>query len=223
MNDYEVETDEYLTHGITLFQSTLYGSTEEAHVATYCSMVRPTGDLLDIGCGIGTMGALVQQVCPDVRSVLNVTNCERQLDVMRSLGRRCVNGSFENLSSVPDDSFDFIMFNESIGYGDPVTAIPEAVKKLRAGGRLVIKDFSPLSQGVNPVHLDTWGYTVYPLTRFIDAATEARLVCDWFCRPSCSMERWHKFCRESKMGAWHTDIAYDISAALLVFRKAYSE
>ena len=219
MNDYEVETDEYLKYGITLFQSTLYGADEEAHVRKYCDMTRPYGDVLDVGCGIGTMGAYMMAIHPDTRSVLNVTNCRRQIQEMDRLGRPSMYGSFEDLSGVSNDAFDFIMFNESIGYSTPDVAIPEAAKKLRAGGRIVIKDFSPLKSTKTPVHLNTWGYDVYPLSRFLSAAENCGLVCDWFCRPQCSMDRWHAFCKVSKMGEWHTDIAYDTSAALLVFRK----
>lgn len=201
MNNYEIETEEYLKHGIRLFQSGLFGRDETSHAAEYCRLTDPKGFIIDMGCGIGEMGALIKYIRPTTNTI-NVTNCTYQANYMAQLGRKVVLSDFSN---TPLDSgvADFVMFNESFGYGDVNSLIKEAGRLLKTNGKLVIKDFRHINNLTTVVYEPTWEYSIYPPQEVINVAAENNLALEFYIHPNFYDDKFIEFLNKSKMAEWH--------------------
>lgn len=223
MNNYDVETAEYLAHGLTLFQYGLFGNSELEHVQRFCELVHPRGVVVDMGAGIGTMGKLMREVCPEVETVINITNSAEQAKIADANNERVVLSDFHAVPEVPTSSADVVMFNESFGYGDPGTLMAESARMLKTGGMLVIKDFSVNTRLLDTVVLPGWEYRVFPQHEILHAAAKTGLRCLMVLHPITSTERWAKFMQQSKMAQWHGTTNYDGRAAVFVFVRAQAQ
>jgi SAM-dependent methyltransferase len=221
VNNYEIETQEYLKHGLTLFQYGLFAENEEEHVRRFCELTRPAGVVVDMGAGIGTMGRLLQQACPQVTHVINVTNSPTQAQILRDAGDTVCLCDFHHVSAVPAGAADFVMFNESFGYGDPEALMAESARLLRPGGVLVIKDFSVNRRLLDTVDLPGWEYHVYPQHRILLAAAKAGLRCVLVVHPTITTKKWAEFLQNSKMVEWHGNEDYDGTTAVFMFTRIY--
>lgn len=218
LNDYEVETEEYLKHGLTLFQCRLYGITEEEHIKNYCSWMKPSGVVVDMGSGIGSMGRGILKHRPNVKAVINVTNSPVQADYILRMGERVILCDYHHVPEIPDGTANFVMFNETIGHGNPQQLLQEAARMLADGGRVVVKDFAPKNPA-DYVDVFGWNYKVVPVQELIGAAGNYGLRCTLFSLPEVSDQIWQTFMENSQMVNWHGSIEYPLDSALFVFKK----
>jgi ubiquinone/menaquinone biosynthesis C-methylase UbiE len=218
MNNYNVETAEYIKHGLNLFQCWLLGDTEAEHVELFCRLTQPKGLVIDMGCGIGSMGELMQDRCPSISKVINVTNAEEQVKILELRGLNYVHADF---SGVPLESgiADFVMFNESFGYGNPKDLMEESARLLKVGGALVIKDFSLGNNLTKHRYLSGWDCSIQPTSTVIKEAESNNLKLVSFIHPEANIERWDDFMQKSSMLDWHGDEASEAQACMYHFVK----
>lgn len=140
-NDYEVETPEYVRHGVLVMQAVLFAETELEHARILFGEIgaEPGAHYVDMGCGTGEVGRLFCRFDP-AASITGVTNSAVQCALVQQRGMRSIRADFHQVP-LPDDCADVVMFNESIGYGDLTGLLREAHRLLRRGGRLFIKDW----------------------------------------------------------------------------------
>ena len=219
MNNYEIETDEYLKFGLNLFQYSLFGDTEEEHVQKFCNFIQPHGVVVDMGAGVGSMGKLMKAVCPSIDKVINVTNSPTQAKRIVDKQEICILSDFHSVPEIAGGSADIVMFNESFGYGDPDLLMIESSRILKSGGLLVIKDFSVNKRLLDVIDLTGWGYKIFPQHQILLAAAKSRLRCLSIMHPEISTKRWGKFMEESTMPKWHGEVDYDGTTAIFVFSR----
>lgn len=182
--------DEFVRNGAQMFVGMRLAPTEEQHTAIYYNFMQPNQNavVVDLGCGIGGCGYHLQQIDPSLR-VINVVNEPSLIAYMQSLGRECVEASYEN-TGLPDGIADNVMFNESIGYGDLDAVLAEASRLLKAGGRLTIKDFSPIDQTKEEVEFDEWDYRSKRPDLVISLAYKHGFHVEMLFHPSIYMDHW---------------------------------
>jgi ArsR family transcriptional regulator len=115
------------------------GRTWEASARGLLGLTRH-GDVLDAGCGDGTLGALL---APLSRSVTLLDASERMIEAARKRLRGAHTVRFEvgDVAAMPfrDASFDVVMlFNVLSCLERPERAIAEAARVLRVGGRVAV-------------------------------------------------------------------------------------
>lgn len=201
MNNYEIETEEYLNHNIRLFQLNLFGATELEHVQVYCGFTQPYGLIVDLGCGIGEMGALIAQVIPTTHTI-NVTNCKVQCEYMANLNRTFVLADYHN-TELPDAIADTVMFNESFGYGDMSNLLKEVSRLLKTNGQLIIKDVTPLDPTIEDPIIPGWDYKVNQTSKLIKTAEENNLHLSLLVHPQVYKTRLDVL-SSGKFEEWHS-------------------
>ncbi|MBT2393533.1 methyltransferase domain-containing protein [Streptomyces sp. ISL-1] len=108
--------------------------------------LRPGLDVLDVGCGPGTITAdLAELVAPG-----RVTAVDAAEDVLRQAGETAVGRSLDNVRfavadvhalDFPDDSFDVVHAHQVLQHvGDPVRALAEMRRVCRPGGVVAVRD-----------------------------------------------------------------------------------
>lgn len=108
---------------------------------------KETGDLLDIGTGTGRM---LEVLAPSAGRAEGLDRSRSMLAIARAnLGRLNMehchvrHGDMYDLP-FSDHSFDTILFHQVLHFvDDPETAVEEAARTLRPGGRILIVDFAP--------------------------------------------------------------------------------
>jgi SAM-dependent methyltransferase len=130
--------------------------------------LRPGLDLLDIGCGPGTITAdLAERVDPG--RVLGVDTSAEVVEHARALGVTDVEFAVGNAYAlgVADESFDVVHAHQVLQHlTDPVAAVVEAARVLRAGGLLAVRDSDYASFFWAPANpqLDRWLELYHELT-----------------------------------------------------------
>jgi SAM-dependent methyltransferase len=219
MNNYDIETSEYVKHGLTLFQAALFGDSESEHLDKYCQILLPHGVVVDMGAGVGGMGFGIERRCLEVTHVLNVTNSVVQAVHIERAGGIAILSDYHYVEQIKDASVDFVMFNEAFGYGKAQKLFAESARMLVNNGRLVIKDFAPLHPGKSVI-LDAWEYVVHPVSDLIYAAEKVGLKCVLFMLPKVSRVVWDSFRKNStNMERWHGNKKYPLEVSLMVFQK----
>ena len=104
----------------------------------------PFESVLDVGCGTGAVLALLHEKYPDKRYVgLDLT--PEMIEVARTKvapGMEFVVGDAENLP-FGNDSFDAVLCSNSFHhYPDQVAFFAGALRVLRPGGRLILRDYT---------------------------------------------------------------------------------
>jgi len=162
--------DAFTQNGANMFIATRLAPTEQEHAALYYNFMRPKAYsiIVDLGCGSGECGALLQNIDPTLQ-VINVVNDKTLIQYMTNVRRVCVQASFED-TPLPTGCADYVMFNESIGHGDLDKALSEAARVLCAGGELFVKDFTPVDSGKETISFDSWGYKIHRQDLFISTA-----------------------------------------------------
>lgn len=182
--------DEFMSNGAFLFNATRLAPTEEEHCHIYYGFVQPKPGALmvDLGCGVGEVGAWFQKFDPSLM-VVNVVNDETLIDRMISLGRTCVNKSMDDTGLVAGMA-DNVMFNESIGHVSLKAAFAEAARLLKDGGTLTIKDFSITNPAIPDLHLGSWDYSIRQPEMFITEAYNSGFSLQALVHPPMYTKHW---------------------------------
>ena len=139
--------------------------------------LRPGLDLLDIGCGPGTITVdLAQRVAPG--RVLGVDTSAEVVEHARELGVDGVEFAVGNAYElgVPDESFDVVHAHQVLQHlTDPVAAVAEAARVLRPAGVLAVRDSDYASFFWAPANpqLDRWLELYHELTARNQAEADA--------------------------------------------------
>lgn len=196
-SDWELETPEYVSHGLKVFNCFLLGNDDEEHVNRFLDMAGfvPGIKICDMGCGIGYVTDQIRRRGFDVNGV---TNSPYQYKFATKSYPE-TKFFLSDMLATPfcDASFDVIQWLESIGYTEQYRAFSEAYRILKKGGRAIVKDFSALGDcsSVN----EAWSYNNLPAGRMIDAAQQAGLhLIKGFCFLGNS-ERFFKFYHSSRL------------------------
>jgi len=133
--------------------------------------VQPSDDVLDVACGTGDLAMAFAQAGP--RSVTAVDFSEQMLDRARDKQQRAKTDALEieyrtaDAMALPfaDESFDIV----SIAFGlrnvaEPMSALREFQRVLRAGGRLVVLEFSEPKQPVLRWFSNLYCRRIMPIT-----------------------------------------------------------
>ena len=130
-----------LAAGIKVLQGHRFADTEEAHIAKLLAYMQPARHTLwlDLGCGFGEPARLMHKLRPDLDFIL-LNNSSFQLDVAPSeFPRLCA-----SMEAIPlaDASVDGCMMLYSLCQADDATsALREAARVTRPGGRLFVYDY----------------------------------------------------------------------------------
>lgn len=189
----------FMDNGAYLFNAARLAPTEEEHCKLYYKFVQPSEGALivDLGSGIGEVGAWFQKFDPTLH-VVNVVNDRELIKHMLGMGRHFVFTSMDE-TDLPDSYADNVMFNESIGHVSLEAAFKEASRILRTGGVLTIKDFSPVSPATSRLHLDQWGYTIHSPEDFICEATKAGFSVQALIHPPMFTKHWYDIMEKSEV------------------------
>lgn len=172
-SDYDVETDEYVRHGMNVLQAYMFDDDEVKHCRHLYDVVQPSDGafMVDMGCGTGELACIWKELNPSLRPI-GVTNSKVQIEYVRSKQVDSILSDYHQVP-LPDQCADLVTFFESFGYGDGPRLMREAFRLLRPGGRLFFKDlFAP-----ETCFLDMWEYTLHDLTSVKEMAKQAGLEC----------------------------------------------
>ena len=148
---YDTHTDHYLKTYGPLIQA--YRPTRDRDLLDHT--IQATGmergqQVLDAGCGVGGpalyfaqhAGVSIDGVTISAHQVEHAERLARELGVENV---RFQEGDYHELDALyPADTFDHVLFLESLGHAvRPATVIEAAWTVLRPGGRIYIKDFFP--------------------------------------------------------------------------------
>jgi SAM-dependent methyltransferase len=191
--------EQFMENGAYLFNAARLAPTEEEHCNIYYEFVgpRPGAVIVDLGCGVGEVGAWFQKFDPTLQ-VVNVVNDEELIKRMLELDRGCILNSMDE-TDLPDSYADNVMFNESIGHVPLEAAFKEAARLLRTGGVLTIKDFSPVNPATSRLHLDQWGYTIHQTEDFIREATKVGFSVQALIHPPMFTKHWYDIMDKSEV------------------------
>lgn len=125
---------------------------------------RPTGLLLDVGCGPGNIVLKIAQRCPKLlvvgldysRSMLE-TACRAAAE----LGlESCVSFQQGNAGHLPfsDGSFDFVLSNSVLHHlSDPAKVLGEMLRVTKASGAILVRDLRRPTRLAYPWHVRWYG------------------------------------------------------------------
>lgn len=199
VNDYYNQfTDSYLSTYGEVIQAFRPANTQDLHEYIINSANLAAGQyILDAGCGVGGPACYFSNKL-NVR-IEGLTISKKQVALARQLAQnknltdkcRFVQGDYHNLSNIYESNqFDRILFLESLGHAEnPEKVINEAVKTLKIGGSIYIKDFFPfeiedpelkvLHQRVIDAINESYCYNVLNLHDTISAARKNGLQIDY--------------------------------------------
>ena len=134
-------TREIVRLGGAVLQTHKLAMNDRDHIAALLYYFDPPAGahVLDAGCGVGAVAALMTERRPDLRfSLLNISAAQLEMapDSMSKL-----HGDFQKMP-VESAAFDAVMFNYSLGHGLLDACIGEAARVLRPGGVLFIYDLT---------------------------------------------------------------------------------
>lgn len=136
------------------------GRSWEAFAQLLLELIPPL-DVVDLGCGEGSM---VQLMARRARSVVGVDNAPNMVEVGERLARenglenlRYVEGDIEEVP-LPDKSFDLALLSQALHHATrPHRALEEAHRLLRPGGRLLLMDLREHTfEKARELYADLW-------------------------------------------------------------------
>ncbi len=161
--------------------------TAENSAAYLLPLLRPGLDLLDVGCGPGTLTAdLAARVAPG--RVLGLDASADPLDEARAAAARAgveVTVAVGDVYALdlPDDSFDVVHAHQVLQHlTDPVAALREMARVCRPGGVVAVRDVDYATFTWFPADpgLDRWLQVYYAVARANDAEPDAgRRLISW--------------------------------------------
>ena len=148
--------------------------------------LRPGMQLLDVGCGPGTLtDDLGVAVGPD-GAVLGIDNAPAAIEAARA-GKRSANARFEvqdlQRLDLPDDSFDVVHAHQVLQHlSDPVEALREMRRVCKPGGLVAVRDADYAAMTWHPPQpgMDLWLSTYRELAHARGAEPDAgRRLLGW--------------------------------------------
>lgn len=136
-------TDLSLAQGIRVLQTGFVGGDQQAHVARLLQLLDPPlhAHIVDAGCGIGEVAALMREYRPDLTfDLVNIS--QHQLDHAprgHAYAHHLVDFTASGLAS---ESADVVMFNSALCQMPINQALSEARRLLKPGGQLFVCDLS---------------------------------------------------------------------------------
>lgn len=216
MNNYELETLEYLNFGLKIFQVFRFDDDDEKHCRQYWNYCgRPdNGIWVDMGSGIGTVGYYLNKFAPNL-IVYSVTDSQYQHEYQTDFFTKQDNlnliskkESFLN-TSFDDSTVDYISFNESFGYANCEDTLRESARILKSGGKLFIKEILKYTDFKDDKSPGGWGYNVWSGKTIISSAEKNNLIFKTIRPLSGSVLKYLEFMRSSKkMQEWHPDLKF---------------
>jgi SAM-dependent methyltransferase len=171
--NYDEETIDFVRHGFSVYDSSMLAMSEDAHCEALFDFAEldawlQNKTVVDVGCGVGGVLERMKRAHPN-NTFKAATNCETQLSIVKSKGFQPV---FCDMNEPNLPFADLFVFTQSIGHCSNLELlISHCSKKLKAGGKLLIKDFD----ATVPCVAETWMYRFYPLSAFVDAAKSSGL------------------------------------------------
>lgn len=171
--DYDIDTPRYIAHGLNIFQANLVDGNEFKTVELIHRALNPHHDsiIMDFGAGIGGVPKLMLEIDPTLK-FLCVSNSKFQTNYITAMNHKsiaAINCDFHSVP-LPDNSIDYAMFNETIGYGDLPVLLQEVSRLLKVGGRVVIKDFTTYGDyELSNMFFEVWGYRLHHFSEYESA------------------------------------------------------
>jgi SAM-dependent methyltransferase len=129
-----------LARGIRILQGFRLADTDRLHIGALLGYMAPEEGSywVDIGCGFGEPAKLMLETRPDLRFEL-VNDNEFQLSHVPA----SLSAWRADMHAMPfaDQTFDGAMFLYSLCHASPRTALAEAARVVRPGGRLFVFDY----------------------------------------------------------------------------------
>jgi SAM-dependent methyltransferase len=183
-DDVEVgrQTRQLVQSGHSILQSHKLAATDRDHVAELLAEFEPPwkASVLDVGCGVGAVAALMSARRSDLRfTLLNISGAQLE---MAPPDMEKVRADMHDLP-FSDGSFDAVMFNYSLGHGLLDRCIEEAARVLRPRGVLFIYD---LETRDSDYLIDRLGYRPHGEEEVIEASERHGLILNSSKVPICS-------------------------------------
>jgi SAM-dependent methyltransferase len=166
-------TKQCVAIGHKVFQIMIIGESMDDHVSELLAFMSPreNAKVLDVGCGVGEVARLMHNERPDLVFTL-LNNNEYQLSLcpegMTKVLTDMHNGIFD------EGSFDAIMVNYTLGFGDIVRLFDEWHEILKPMGILFIYDM----EGKNDKLFDVLNYRSYSADEIIPVAEDFNFMLD---------------------------------------------
>lgn len=183
--DYTPATIAYMEFGMRTYQAALIGGTDESNADALYDVYKPSGVVVDMGCGIGGVLEHFHLRDPSLE-LIGVSNDQYALDRAYS-GAKYFFADFTN-TQLPSGCADVVMFNESAGYGDLRKIIDEAFRVLKPGGKVCFKDFD-----AEDAFVDQWGCRLYSPSTYAATALEIGVACETVIHKNTDWSRWDEF------------------------------
>jgi ubiquinone/menaquinone biosynthesis C-methylase UbiE len=130
---------------------------ETEHVKEIMDFVKPSGKILNIGCGYGMIGMFMMGMSDEIEEVTGLDITPQKIDGMEKIidtyhidHIECIQGDASELP-YPDQTFDYTFLIESVSHIDRPAkidkALEEAVRVLKDNGTVSVID---LNNGMNP-------------------------------------------------------------------------
>lgn len=175
-------TKAIVDRGYPILQAHKLAATDRDHVAALLDHFDPPHDaeVLDAGCGVGAVAAIMADLRPDLRfTLLNISGAQLE---MAPAGMAKVRGDFHDLPFA-DGSFDAVMFNFALGHGLLDDCIAEAARVLRSGGVLFVYDIATHD---HDFLIERTGYRPHTADEVIEAAMRHWFVSGETLKPDAS-------------------------------------
>lgn len=172
-------TAAFLSIGYTILQVHRLAADDREHVAALLGLLAPRAGalVLDVGCGLGTIGRIMRELRPDLSFAL-VNSSASQLAQCPDIDRRIL--ADLHAMPLPAASVDTAMMLYSLRFAVPEAAFIELARVMRPGAPLLIWDAETEdSRRVT----ETLGYELFPRARVLAAAARAGLVLDFVLTP----------------------------------------
>lgn len=176
------QTRQLVERGRVILQTHRLAATDREHVEALLAYFDPPpgASVLDVGCGVGAVAALMAAGRPDLRFLLlNISGSQLAL-APHGMAKICA-----DFHALPfgADSFDALMFTFSLGHGLLDACLGEAARVLRSGGVVFIYD---LSTDEPASLIDQLGYRPHGADEVLEAGARHGLIVDIVASPDGS-------------------------------------